>query len=517
MIFRLFIFLLFLHLVTSVEITSIQTYHHELNVTVGQQLLIPCHFQLDEPLGGNKIKLAWSVKPPDEDEFRPIYQTEDTTRLTVKFNNNRAMMHLSDVHQGDCSLVIDPVHRDDAGTYDLRIAINGEEFPEDTRVDVHIRESRVQIKSIQIYHHELNVTVGQQLLIPCHFQLDEPLEGDRIKLEWSVKSPGKDEFQPIYQFEDTTQLTVKSINSRARMHWTDVRQGDCSLAIDPVHRDDGGTYDLRIAINGEVFPGDTRVDVHIRGSRVKIKSVQTYQHELNTTVGQQLIIPCHFNVDKPLSNNLVLLKWSMRPIGEDRFQPIIKVYDTKLLPLEHPTRTVSVDVPRVRQGICSLRINPVHLNDSGTYVVHLAINGDEFPGHTRVNIYVKQSDKETDPNQPMNDEESQSRKASENEDLDFMRTAEVLQGLKDNYSLILEICGGVLLLIVLLSMVLIFYFGCRYCQLKHKAVDDVKQREEGRQCGLPVPTTYVSIPENWHKESNSAESWHEGSNSARRI
>ncbi|XP_040203609.1 uncharacterized protein LOC120935623 [Rana temporaria] len=629
MIFRLFILFLFLHLVTSVEIKSIQTYHHELNVTAGQQLLIQCNFQLDEPLGGNKIKLAWSVKPPDEDEFQPIYQTEDTTQLTVKDVNRRAKMHLSDVHQGDCSLVIDPVHRDDAGTYDLRISINGEEFPEDTRVDVHIRESRVQIKSIQIYHHELNVEAGQQLLIPCYFQLNEPLGGNKIKLEWSRKPPGKDEFQPIYQFEDTTRLAVKDINIRTSMHWTNVRQGDCSLAInpvhrdeagtydlriaingeefpavtrvdvhisesrvaiksiqtfhhelsvkagqqlviqcrfhldeplggnkiklqwsvkppdedefqpiyqiedttvkdinsrarmnlsdvhqgdcslviDPVHRDDGGTYDLRIAINGEEFPSDTRVDVHIRESRVEIKSVQTYQHELNATVGQQLVIPCHFNMDKPHSNDVILMKWSMRPIGEDRFQPIVKVYDTKLLPLEHPTRTVSVDVPRVRQGICSLKISPVHLKDSGTYEVHLAINGDEYPGHTRFNIYVKESDMETDPNQPMND---QSRKASGNEDEDLMRMAGFLQGLKDNYSL--QICGGVILLITLLSVILTIYFGCRYCRLKHKLVDDVKQMEEGRQCGLPVPTTYVSIPEeNWHKGSPPVENWHKGS------
>ncbi|XP_077341293.1 uncharacterized protein LOC143986762 [Lithobates pipiens] len=367
----------------------------------------------------------------------------------------------------------------------------------------------VEIKSIQTYHHELNVKAGQQLLISCHFQTTEPLADNKIKLQWSVKPPDEDEFQPIYQIEDATRLTVNDINRRARMYLSDVRQGDCSLLIDPVHRDDGGMYDLRIAINGDEFRGDTRVDVHIRESRVKIKSVQTYHHELNTTVGQQLIIPCHFNLDKPLSNNLVLLKWSMRPIGEDTFHPIIKVYDTKLLPVEHPTRNVWVDVAQVRQGICSLWLNPVHLNDSGTYEVRLAINGDEFPGHTRVNIYVKESDTEIDPNQPMKDEESQSRKASENEDLDLMRMADVVQVLKDNGTLIvMGICGGLLLLIILLGMVLTIYFGCRYCRLKHKAVDEIKQMEEGRLCGLQVPTTYVSNPmENWHEGSTLVDNW----------
>ncbi|XP_077346461.1 uncharacterized protein LOC143990273 [Lithobates pipiens] len=249
MLFRLCIFFLFLHLVTGVEIKSIQTYHQELNVKPGHRLLIPCYFQLDEPLADNYIKLQWSVKPPDQDEFHLIYQIEDTAPLTVKDNNRRARMHLSDVRQGDCSLVIDPVHRNDSGMYDLRIAINGHEFPGDTRVDVHIRESRVQIKSIQTYHHELNVKAGQQLLIPCHFQTTEPLADNKIKLQWSVKPPDEDEFQPIYQIEDATHLTVKDINKRARMYLSDVRQGDCSLLIDPVHRDDGGMYDLRIAIN----------------------------------------------------------------------------------------------------------------------------------------------------------------------------------------------------------------------------------------------------------------------------
>lgn len=66
----------------------------------------------------------------------------------------------------------------------------------------------------------------------------------------------------------------------------------------------------------------------------------------------------------------------------------------------------------------------------------------------------------TDPNQPMSDEESQSRKASENENLDLMRTAEVVRRLKDNGTLIvLGICGGVLLLIIPLGMVLTIYFG----------------------------------------------------------
>ncbi|XP_077341296.1 uncharacterized protein LOC143986766 [Lithobates pipiens] len=256
---------------------------------------------------------------------------------------------------------------------------------------------------------------------------------------------------------------------------------------------------------------------------VKVKSVQTYRHELNTTVGQQLIIPCHFNLDKPLSNNLVLLKWSMRPIGEDTFHPIIKVYDTKLLPVEHPTRNVWVDVAQVRQGICSLWLNPVHLNDSGTYEVRFAINGDEFPGHTRVNIFVKESDTEIDPNQPMKDEESQSRQASENEDLDLMRMADVVQVLKDNGTLIvMGICGGLLLLIILLGMVLTIYFGCRYCRLKHKAVDEIKQMEEGRLCGLQVPTTYVvannlqkgSAPADRHKGSAPEENRHKGSTPA---
>ncbi|XP_072273698.1 uncharacterized protein [Pyxicephalus adspersus] len=141
MFIRLLSLFLFLKVPSGAEIQNVQVHCHTLNAEEGQHLLIPCTFQVDEPLGDNQVELEWSVIYEVKNIYEPIIRLNDHMFLPVKNPNRRAWINLPGVRMGNCSLVISPVSFRDSGIYRVRIAINGEEFPGAATINVHIFKS----------------------------------------------------------------------------------------------------------------------------------------------------------------------------------------------------------------------------------------------------------------------------------------------------------------------------------------------------------------------------------------
>nr|DBA19272.1 TPA: hypothetical protein GDO54_015133 [Pyxicephalus adspersus] len=166
MICRIAIFLLFLQAVSAAKISTVHVYHPHMTVSVGQRLVIPCSFTIDDPQRDHHIELQWSMMPKDGNDFNPIVRLDDTMALPVGQPNQRASINLLRVRKGICSLFIDNAHTDDSGTYRLHIAINGVEYGggvSEVKVHVDIEKQPRRTSSIQIPMRRLTQT-------PCGLQ-----------------------------------------------------------------------------------------------------------------------------------------------------------------------------------------------------------------------------------------------------------------------------------------------------------------------------------------------------------
>ncbi|XP_068125202.1 uncharacterized protein [Hyperolius riggenbachi] len=122
-------FLLFLHLSPAAEITSVRLLAGELYAGAGSRLLIPCIFSMDDLTHTNKISLEWRRTPGDGRAYTTFALLEDNSvDLVEKHSSQRTEFFISQFRQGNCSLVIDPLHSNDDGIYEPHIAIDGVQY-----------------------------------------------------------------------------------------------------------------------------------------------------------------------------------------------------------------------------------------------------------------------------------------------------------------------------------------------------------------------------------------------------
>lgn len=113
-------------------------------------------------------------------------------------------------------------------------------------------------------------------------------------------------------------------------------------------------------------------------------------------MGHPLLIPCVFNKDEPLNgHNLLELEWGMTPENGGEYRPLIRVSDTMAMPVPHPNRRARLNPKRVPSGQCALLIDPVKLEDSGTYKIRLTIDGGEYKEGHEVKVHVREFNRET--------------------------------------------------------------------------------------------------------------------------
>ncbi|XP_068126202.1 uncharacterized protein [Hyperolius riggenbachi] len=145
------LFMLFLHLVSGAQITSVQLFHHELEANTGSSLLIPCKFHVDEPIHGERIKLEWGITPARGGSYTPIVRLSGTERLLM--NNTYRQTgpsFLAKLDNGTCSIFISPVDQDDSGTYEVHLAVDDVEYRPIPKIKIHIRNKSGEDESPSI-------------------------------------------------------------------------------------------------------------------------------------------------------------------------------------------------------------------------------------------------------------------------------------------------------------------------------------------------------------------------------
>lgn len=120
------------------KILSVTSVPDEMNVTAGSQLIIPCLFHMDQPFYGHEIKMEWGLISKTEDSYKPLVHRYSPNALEMM--NHRASIFNKLIEHGNCSLAINPINVQDAGTYTLHISVDDEEYAPSPMVDINVLE-----------------------------------------------------------------------------------------------------------------------------------------------------------------------------------------------------------------------------------------------------------------------------------------------------------------------------------------------------------------------------------------
>ncbi|XP_030075560.1 uncharacterized protein LOC115480794 [Microcaecilia unicolor] len=136
----------FLHscLIAALEIKNLTILEERMTVYNGTRLLIPCYFETNKPFMPRELHVEWRVSKLNH-SYLTILRAIDTLVEPLPQPNdydNRAQMYLSRIPKGNCSLIINPILRNDTGRYEVRLSTISEEEEHVQQVDVFISEDK---------------------------------------------------------------------------------------------------------------------------------------------------------------------------------------------------------------------------------------------------------------------------------------------------------------------------------------------------------------------------------------
>ncbi|XP_029475234.1 uncharacterized protein LOC115100672 isoform X2 [Rhinatrema bivittatum] len=143
----IFLFGIFLHiyLTAALQVRNLTILEKKMEVWNGTRLLIPCHFETNMPFAPRELRVEWRVSKLNASHL-PILRIIDTMVEPVpqpNDYNSRAQMYVSHIPDGNCSLVINPVHQNDSGTYEVQLSTNSETEADQTQqVEIVVSERK---------------------------------------------------------------------------------------------------------------------------------------------------------------------------------------------------------------------------------------------------------------------------------------------------------------------------------------------------------------------------------------
>lgn len=101
-----------------------------------------------------------------------------------------------------------------------------------------------------------------------------------------------------------------------------------------------------------------------------------------------MVIPCDLTTNRETGHGKIDYEWGFTPDGSNNYRTIFRRNDVKLHPGMlhdlrmhlHPTHTTQED--------CSLVISPLLMEDSGTYEIHVIVNGARSGPIQKTNVHV---------------------------------------------------------------------------------------------------------------------------------
>uniref|UniRef100_A0A8C5QDP1 Ig-like domain-containing protein n=1 Tax=Leptobrachium leishanense TaxID=445787 RepID=A0A8C5QDP1_9ANUR len=381
------------------------TVQEQVSVPEGQCVTISC--SIKNKRFSPTARGYWRKLSPDHNGCYPIVATNNkSVTPSDKIQTFRLTGDLSD---GDCSLTINDVNKQDTGTYEFKIE-DGEYRWSYRNKHVNLQVTGTDSESWKnsyplTVQEWVNVLEGQCVTISCSITNYKSFS-PTARGYWRKLSPDHSGCYPIVA---TNNKSVTPSDKIQTFRLTgDLSDGDCSLTINDANKQDTGTYQFRIE-DGEYRWSYRNKHVNLQVTGTDSESWKnsyplTVQEWVNVLEGQCVTISCSITNYKSFSPTA---RGYWRKLSPDHSgcYPIVATNDKSVTPSDnmqnvHLTGNLS-------DGDCSLTINDANKQDAGTY--QFRIEDGEYRWSYRdkhVNVQVTGCDSESwEKSHPLNVQE----------------------------------------------------------------------------------------------------------------
>ncbi|XP_072326181.1 polymeric immunoglobulin receptor-like [Scyliorhinus torazame] len=329
---------------------------------------IPCHYSYPSCLGNQSRGGLWFNEESGRSQI--AFHSKDQNYKKPRFRDRTRLS--GDLKDGDCSLIINNIRREDAGPYYFRIEFDGgpsHSYHPVTRLQVSAELSQEWKGETP---QQVTAQEGLCVQIPCHYSYPLCLGNQSRGGLWFNEESGrsqivfhsKDHNHKLPRFRDRTRLSG------------DLKDGDCSLIINNIRQEDAGPYYFRIEFDG----GPSHSYHPVTWLNVSAEPSQEWKGETPQQVTAQeglcVQIPCHYSYPSCLGNQSRGGVWVNEESGRSQIVFHSKNHNYELPRFRDRTR-LSGDL---KDGDCSLIINNITWEDAGPYYFRIEFDGD--PSHS---------------------------------------------------------------------------------------------------------------------------------------
>ncbi|XP_056224945.1 butyrophilin subfamily 2 member A1-like isoform X2 [Seriola aureovittata] len=222
----------------------------ETKVKPGEDVTLPCRGPRDA-----EIKLIKWIRPDLKSEDYVFLYRDKRFYEEYQLPSYRGRVELTDpqVKDGDVSVILKNVTINDAARYECHVGKKGS------------RPQLINTITLKVVD-SVNVTAapGQTVSLPCR----GPRDTDITVVEWSRAEP---EPEQVFLYRDKKpdpQNQSPSFQNRVELRDRQMKDGDVSLTLKDVTRDDTGRYECRVQTEANSFPEPISIihlDVHQKG------------------------------------------------------------------------------------------------------------------------------------------------------------------------------------------------------------------------------------------------------------
>ncbi|XP_078389739.1 sialic acid-binding Ig-like lectin 12 isoform X6 [Cetorhinus maximus] len=210
----------------------------------GSCVQIPCNYTYPAHLVARSRVGIWYMRRYWEtwSTWSTAFHSVDHSHELPRFRHRTRLS--GDLKDGDCSLIINNISREDAEPYFFRIEFdsrNSYNYLPETKLHVSVGLSQEWKGDTP---REVTAQEGSCVQIPCHYSYPSCLENQPRGGVWFHKKK-QVPWAPITFYTKDHNHELPRFRYRTRLSG-DMKDGDCSLIINNIRREDAGLYFFRI-------------------------------------------------------------------------------------------------------------------------------------------------------------------------------------------------------------------------------------------------------------------------------
>ncbi|XP_078389734.1 sialic acid-binding Ig-like lectin 12 isoform X3 [Cetorhinus maximus] len=230
----------------------------------GSCVQIPCNYTYPAHLVARSRVGIWYMRRYWEtwSTWSTAFHSVDHSHELPRFRHRTRLS--GDLKDGDCSLIINNISREDAEPYFFRIEFdsrNSYNYLPETKLHVSVGLSQEWKGDTP---REVTAQEGSCVQIPCHYSYPSCLENQPRGGVWFHKKK-QVPWAPITFYTKDHNHELPRFRYRTRLSG-DMKDGDCSLIINNIRREDAGLYFFRIEFdNGPSHNYYPITQLHVSG------------------------------------------------------------------------------------------------------------------------------------------------------------------------------------------------------------------------------------------------------------